>query len=328
MLAKVSAVRDRPLGSELEDAATAGDTEITVSDVEAMDWDAAQLQIGGDIGPREVIAYTVPSAEDPEVDEIDLDDDPDLEEGSVSLAAPLANSYPEDTPVLLYPLTYERTAYTFAEGQDEVIAASVPDKLLDRILTGDRTDDTAETVDLVLEDDDWTVSDLVGEQGPGFAHGYAEHVASVDCSLATLVDPAVLVQVAVEIPTAEHRVLVWYSAEMSADDGTVMQLGLDDEDFDFSVASFDLATFSGTAGFTGPALVMPLLAQINLASETASVAGQITGGFETPYMPTVLMPYNLDPPTPGLHNFRLVASRLSGIGACSIDNAKLWVTVV
>jgi hypothetical protein len=152
------------LGSELDVAVSAGATAITVSDLEAMDWGTdRQLQIGPDAGPQEIVAYSIPAAEDPSSDEIDLDETPDAEGGTVDLGAALLNAYAVDTPVRLYPPTYERMVYCIPEGQYEEIAARVPDKLLTRLLTRTRDDATSETVEIEIRDDAWVVADVVGD---------------------------------------------------------------------------------------------------------------------------------------------------------------------
>lgn len=142
----------------------------------------------------------------------------------------------------------------------------------------------------------------------------------------------------------EDRLLMWGSAELSADDGTSITVWFNDSGgavSDFADEDFPLATFTGTAGFTGPSYVAPAIPQINLLgsgpiplpngkntgnvqSGNASVGGAIGSG----YFPTAILPYNADPPTEGLHTFRLTASRTSPTGACQVDNVKLWLAIV
>jgi hypothetical protein len=333
---KVLDVQRRALGTELAAPVLAGATSLELEDVEAMDLSSARsplLSIG-----FEIKGYTVDEAPDETIDELDDDDPPDAETGTVTLSSPLANGYDVDTRVLLYPRTVEQVALVELEDQPEPIPARIEnDDLRDRLATATRDDATAETVMVAQVDDEWFVMAMMGEPAAGRSRAYAE--GGVPLVTGTAAAPDVVCTVPIEIPTDEHRVIMWASGFLSADPGVEVELAFDDLGIDFPAGEspypggsgyFPLVKFIGDAGFTGPSFVAPALPLINL-SPGAPVTlpnGLTTGGVSSKFLPTSIMPYNADPPTPGLHFFRLVAYILSGVGDASVENARFWATVI
>lgn len=138
----IVSVTERSAGTELAAAASATDDSIEVIDLDGLDRDGGVLTIG-----EEQIIYTVPEDS----------------EGTVDLDTPLANSYDEEEPVLVYPPAMERLAYVMGDDQEEEIEVRVPHALYDRIAVGIRDDDeTSEVVVVAIEDDDFVVVDLLG----------------------------------------------------------------------------------------------------------------------------------------------------------------------
>lgn len=325
MRGKVTVVRELPLGTELAADAPAGSLSLLVEDVEAMEPQGGQLLLG-----LEGKTYTLDETPTEDSDELDLDDEPDAEQGTLTLATPLASDHFTDDRVLIFPKVYERWAWVDVEGQPEDLKCRISDELLnaDKLPTGSRDASTSETVQIRHEEDEWIVSDLIGEQAAGRTRAYAE--GSIALVTGTPADPDVVCQLAVDIPTEQHRVIWWASGYLSADDGVEVELAFDDDGIDFPVGSFPLVKFTGDPGFNGPSFIAPALPLINLPPGVPVTLpnGLTTGGVSSKYLPTSIMPYNADPPTPGLHFFRLVAYVLSGAGDASVDDARFWATVI
>jgi hypothetical protein len=138
MIARVSAVKQRDVGSELAAARSAGDDTLTLVDPGELDWEGGTLEIGA-----ETIAYTVE------------------EDGTIDLATPLANAYAIETPVYQSPRSPERTVFLIEEDQIEEVAARVPHGLHDRLPTGVRLDPaTAEAVEAEFRDGEMVAIDV------------------------------------------------------------------------------------------------------------------------------------------------------------------------
>lgn len=325
MKGKISQVKEDRQGTELTSDVAAGTTVIEVEDVPELASATGTVAILFD-----VYGYTRDDAPDQESDEIDLDDDGDLDAGTITLDTPTVRDYPADTRVIQYPASDDRIAYVLLEDQEEEIAARVHwgTKLFDQIPTGTREDpEEAETVEVTFQGAEWVVTDLIGEEGPGITRGYAK-AAGPFTVVENLVEPKVLATIPLEIPSTQHRVLLWYSALMDADDGTVAHLHLDDGDFDFPVGSYPLVTYYGNAAVPGPNRVMSMIPQFSLAGITTTVGSESSGSWEAPSLPAPILPYALEEPSVGLHIFRLCASRLSGIGNVTVSDVNVWATVI
>lgn len=336
MKGKISQVKDEHVQTELTSDVAAGATTIEVEDV-------SEISPSGQVALLfDVYSYTRDDVADQEVDELDLDDEPDPDVGTLTLATPTVRDYVADTRVIQYPVTGDRVAYVVLEDQQEEIPARVQygTKLFDEIPTGTRDDpELAETVEITFRDGEWLVADLIGTDGPGVSRRYVEKLDPFVVTSTDEAEPDVVATLILEIPSSEHRLLFNASANLEAEDGVTLKLGFDDSGVDFVPGEFPLLTFYGggydgvTVGghnaFTGPALVAPALAPINLRNGSITLPnGHETGNVVSEYFPTLIAPYNLEPPTPGLHILRLTAFLPAAVGAASVDTVRFWATVI
>jgi hypothetical protein len=152
----VTDVIEESIGTDLDADVAAGATTIYPTDIDVFKIEGGTAQIGDpDDGPNEPITYTV---------DVDADGEPI---GTLTVAAPLANSYTADdsTPIILTEngnLLVERYAYFFSDSQDEEQRALIPTGMYDRLPLDTRDDSTSEWVisdynfegQLVLQDID------------------------------------------------------------------------------------------------------------------------------------------------------------------------------
>lgn len=131
-------------GDELLAATPAGATTLVLGDAVDFPEGGGELQIAGDT----VLAFT----------SADLDTD------TLHLAAPTTVAYEEGEQVLVLPLAVERLASVALDGDDESVEARVPHALFDHIAEGVRDPGTEERVSLVLDGNEWVVSDLLGRE--------------------------------------------------------------------------------------------------------------------------------------------------------------------
>jgi hypothetical protein len=137
---QITAVEEEIAGTELAVAAVATDTSIEVVDPDELDLEGGTLLIGD-----ETLAYEVEEGSEGEV-----------------LTDALAGSYEAGERVTQYPEEIERVAYVLGVEQEEEIEARVPHTLYDRLPVGIR-EDGGETVVITLDDDEWVVTDVLGQ---------------------------------------------------------------------------------------------------------------------------------------------------------------------
>ncbi len=160
----VIAVVERPVGTTLQTAATAGDGVITVDDISKLTWPAGGLRIG-----TEHFIYEIDAAPDQSVNVIDQDEDDEGsdEVGTITLGgATLDASYDVDEPVLQFQdtLVTERLATVLLPDQAEELVLRVPRHLWDRLPSNIRERDAApETVALENVQGEWVMTDVVSE---------------------------------------------------------------------------------------------------------------------------------------------------------------------
>lgn len=341
---KVIEVNSEPRRTTLAEPVLAGATRIKLDDVGILEWPSGQLSIY-----TEVRSYTVEDAIDGSVDDLDAEVT-DVIEGWVALGSALDGSYEEDQIVNQYPKTWDPVAIVQTDDSDEYLSCRINDKLQDRLPTGVRDDlnTEQETVEIEESFGSWLVKDILGEESAGQSRVALADPGPVAVTSSDVNNPTVLMTANLDIPTEDHRVLFWASAEMSADDGTAFVVAMDDGDLDFPPGEFVLATFyggghdgavyGGLNAWVGPSLVAPALYMPNtLLRDSGGILlpnGAYTGNIQqgagaVNFLPTVLMPYTIDPPTPGLHRFRLTAWKTVGTsGNASVENGKIWMTVI
>ncbi len=160
----VTSVVERPVGTTLQTAATAGDGVITVDDISKLTWPAGGLRIG-----TEHFIYSIDAAPDSAVDGIDQDEDDEGadEVGTITLGGQtLDASYDVDEPVLQFQdtLVTERLATVLLPDQAEELVLRVPRHLWDRLPSNIRERDAApETVALENVQGEWVMTDVVSE---------------------------------------------------------------------------------------------------------------------------------------------------------------------
>ncbi len=160
----VLSVVERPLGTTLALAATAGDGTITVDDISKLGWPAGGLRIGS-----EQFIYEIDAAPDQSVNVIDSDEDADDADqlGTITLGGQtLSTDYDVDEPVLQFQedVVTERIATVVLPDQAEEIVTRVPRHLWDRLPASIRDRDLApETVALEDVEGDWVMTDVVSE---------------------------------------------------------------------------------------------------------------------------------------------------------------------
>lgn len=300
--AKVVAVVEEPVGTTLAVDASATDTGITVDDVSRLRWPNGGLQIGDEV-TYERRVYAVADAPDDDIDVIDADEDEDAAEGNLALfdsdgSTPLAlaNSYEQDTPVIQFPLVTETWATVQLPDAEEELHLRVPQQLTDRLNTDIRFDvkgitGTSETVELEESDGEWVIADVVSEEGTGFSRAYSTVPGPVAISAVSAVTRDVVTYVDLDIPSSEHRVLLWVVCDNTVANGVF--LVCDDGAQDIPLGATEIAglSFIGVASF-GP----------SMAYQTTTV------------------------PTPGLHRFYLGAYVTSG--SASLSDIAFWATVI
>lgn len=141
MIGVVHEVNEELLGTQLSEAATAGDEWLNVYSTLTFSEISGSLNIGGS-----VVEY--------------LGVDNDLHQ--IFLVNPLPSSFSEDA--FLYPLPEARikVAMVDASGDDEgdSILAAVPQTLYDKLKIGIRTEDEREVANLDLVNGRWTITDI------------------------------------------------------------------------------------------------------------------------------------------------------------------------
>ncbi len=160
----VTSVVERPVGTTLAVAATAGDPTITVDDISKLTWPAGGLRIGNDVK-----IYSIDAAPDQSVNVIDQDEDDEGsdEVGTITLGgSTLGSDYDVDEPVIqwLTDDVTERIATVLLPDQAEELVLRVPRHLWDRLPSDIRDrDGAAEAVALENVDGQWVMTDVVSE---------------------------------------------------------------------------------------------------------------------------------------------------------------------
>lgn len=305
---KVVAVTEEPVGTTLHLQASPGNLTLSLEDVSQLLWPEGSLQIDG----AETHHYSVDNLPDQNTDQLEaIESATDIAQGTVTLASAVGDTYPPDTVVTQYPDVIEKLVTVMIPGQQEELVLRVPQHLTDRLPTGIRTDpdgigidSDGETVELEQRDDDWLIVDLVTQAGVGQSRGYISTATPRTVTATSSATPTVLLTLPIEIPTVQHRILVWYSWIVSTSSlagGESVFLGLDDSGDDFN-APFGLDSV-------------------------------ITDGERTHAPLSPIMPYGYDTtvtdaPSPGLHTLRLVAWKTTSGGVATVNEAQLWITVI
>ncbi len=159
----VTSVVERPVGTTLQTAASAGDSALVVDDISRLTWPAGGLRIG-----TEQFDYTIDAAPDPAIDAIDADEDDEGADqvGTITLGTVLASAYDVDEPVVQFnqALVTERLATVMLPDQAEELVLRVPRHLWDRLPENIRERDAApETVELQNHGGEWVMTDVVSE---------------------------------------------------------------------------------------------------------------------------------------------------------------------
>ncbi len=170
----VTSVVERPVGTTLALAASAGAGTVTVDDISKLTWPIGGMRIG-----NEWHTYYVDASPDPAVDVIDLDENDEGadEEGTLTITPALVGSYDVDEPVVQFQQTavIERLATVMLPDQQEELVLRVPRGLWDRLPTGIRQRDlTPETVALEVAEGEWVMTDVVGED-PSLDGSYIDY---------------------------------------------------------------------------------------------------------------------------------------------------------
>jgi len=138
----VQSVTEGRAGSELVAPAPAGATVLQLGDAVDFNEDGGLLILDD----LTVVSYA----------SADLDTD------ELHLHTPLAEAWPEETSVEVYPLVVERRVLVQLDLDGEAVDARVPHYLFDRLPLGTRED--GERVSLSLDGSEWVVADLLGQE--------------------------------------------------------------------------------------------------------------------------------------------------------------------
>lgn len=343
MKGKLADVEERRHGSELTRDHALGETSLEVEDLTGLASPGGAVSVIYDEARilYDNYFYTVPGEVEAEgFDEIEIDDDPDPDAGTIDVVPPLARAYAEGAKVVQFPWVTERTAWVLLDDQEEEIPAVIDDALTERVDTGTvDVHESAASVEVESSGSEARVTNLVAEETRGLARGYVELETSQPIGSTSPGIPTVAAKIPIELPTRAHRLLFFASCDLYADDGVELHLGFDDGGVDFNPNEFPLAHFYGggydgvTVGghnaFVGPAFVAPAIPIINLGNSGSITLpnGLFTGNVRSEYFPTLIAPYNREAPTPGLHIFRLTGYKV-GAGVASVDTVRFWATVI
>lgn len=151
---KVVSVDTRNLGAFIVGDHLVDDTEIAIADTTDLEGDGGSIQILDHIYQYTDVVESEPG-----------DEDADYTPGSITLVTPLLEDVPDETPVLLFPLSSEKTALVTIEDGGDGLEVTVPHDLYAYLADGVREEENQETVIISVRDDfEMIIADIVGKR--------------------------------------------------------------------------------------------------------------------------------------------------------------------